>query len=190
MKKEMAIVLAALLIFLTACYDGMSTSGNGDLSNVTLILNGEKLDVYTGHYFQHEENLEIPLSAFLSSVGAEYADSAANKYGSQCYSVMANRYVIVSDLHLFMPEADYLELLTRSEAEGKTLTRENTGDLGLLPRNNSLVLAEKDQSGETYSGIWVDEISLMRALRESGIEITIAYDAAANTLYVTLPVAE
>ena len=135
------------------------------------------------HYFPNEEFAAIPLEAFLRSIGAEYADSLVNEYGKQCYSFMNKRFVVVSDLHLFMEEAAYLELV----AEGKELSRESVADLGLLPRNESKVLMDKDVSNIEYSGIWVDHVSLMNALQESGIVISIEYDYSANTLTVTLP---
>ena len=187
MKKITVILIILMMLSLTACQIGLPTPRNGSSSDVKLILNGEKLDVYTTHYFVSDEFVEIPLGAFLHSVGAEYADSPLNEYGSYCYSFMSKRYVIIRDLHLFMLEEDYWELLSRWEADGKELTRETATDMGLLPRNESKVLADKDETNVASSGIWVDHVSLMNALRESGIDITIVYDHSANTLTVTLP---
>lgn len=183
MKRITAVLLAVFLIFLAGCQASSVIPGNGSSTDLKLILNGEKLDVYTMHYFTNEEFAAVPLGAFLQSVGAEYADSPVNEYRKKCYSFMDKRYVIIPDLHLFMEEGAYLELV----AEGKELSRESAADLGLLPRNESKVLADKDETNVEYSEMWIDHVSLMNALRESGIEISIEYDYSANTMRVTLP---
>ena len=151
-----------------------------------LILNGEKLDVYTSHYGVTEEYAVIPLTAFLMSVGAEYADSPLNEYGIQCYSFMGKRYIVVPNMHLFMLEDDYRTLLKELNDQGKWLSRETVADCGLLPRNESKVLDTNETDAE-LAGIWVDHISLMNALIESGIDITIEYDYSTRTITVTLP---
>lgn len=183
MKRIIAVLLAAALLIMTGCRPSIVAPGDGSSADMKLILNGKKLDVYTMHYFHNEEFTSIPLEAFLCSLGAEYADSSANEDGKQCYSFQGKRYVIVPDLHLFMEEGTYLELM----AEGKDLTRENVADLGLLPRNKCKVCADSDESDVELAEMWVDHISLMKALRESGIDITIAYDYSAITLSVILP---
>lgn len=153
----------------------------------TLILNGKKLDVYTSHYWLEEEYAEIPLGAFLSSIGAEFADSPLNEYGIQCYSLLGKRYILIGDLHLFMPEEDYIAFLAELEESGQALSRETAADRGLLPLNESFIPMMINRTPEESGGIWTDHVSLMNALRESGIDITIEYDYAARTITVTLP---
>lgn len=145
------------------------------------ILNGQELDVYTSHYFIKEDYVEIPLTAFLASIGAKYADSPFNSYDVECYSFMGKRYIVSGTYHLFMLEEDYIKL-TESV---KSLTRENTENVGLLPRVNNICWANKSDSVQ-WGEIWIDHISLMNALKESGIDITIDCDYKEETLLVTL----
>ena len=150
MKRIAALLFATvLLLALPACTDkksgqkptNPSTSGPTDVpapgpnfpDAPILILNGEKLDVYTSHYGVTEEYAVIPLTAFLMSVGADYADSPLNEYGIQCYSFMGKRYIEVDYMHLFMFEDDYKTLLKELKDEGKELSQETVADCGLLP---------------------------------------------------------
>ena len=153
----------------------------------TLILNGKQLDVYTSHYNVTEEYASIPLSAFLQSLGAEYADSPLNEYGVQCYSFMGNRYIINGRMHLFMFEDDYKAFLKELDDTGNELSKETASERGLLPKNQSKVLLNTDETNIEYAEIWSDHESLMNALRESGIDITIEYDFETRTITVVLP---
>ena len=155
----------------------------------TLVLNGNTLDVYTSHYFAREEYAIIPLTAFLQSVGAEYADSPLNEYGRQCYSFMGNRYIFVGSMHLFMLENDYIDLLNTLAEDGVEPSKENTADKGLLPRDENAYFSEVSADGTLveWGQIWIDHISLMNALRESGIDITIEYDYPTKTITVIMP---
>ena len=152
----------------------------------SLILNGKKLDVYTSHYDICEEYAVIPIEAFLMSVGAEYSDSPLNKYGTQCYSFMGKRYVVIGEYHLFMLEDDYEPLLQKLCEDGIPFFKETAADYGLLPKNKSKVLPGED-SGIIWGTIWTDHISLMNALIESGVDITIKHDYSTRTITVTLP---
>ncbi len=173
------LLVAAMLFALTAC------AGGWDPDAPKLKLNGKRLRVYTSHYSLHEEYVFIPLSAFLMSVGAEYADSPLNEYETKCISFMGNRYVIHANMHLFMLEKDYMALLKELEDANKKLSRQTVADRGLLPKNESIF---PENPNVTYWGeIWTDNISLMNALRESGIDITIDYEYSSRTISVTLP---
>ena len=175
-----ALLLAAVTLFaLTAC------AGGWDPDAPKLKLNGKRLRVYTSHYSLDEEYVFIPLSAFLRSIGAEYADSPLNEYGTQCYSFMGNRYVINGNMHLFMLEKDYMALQKELEDANEKLSRQTAADRGLLPKNESIF---PENPNVTYWGeIWTDNISLMNALRESGIDVTIDYKYSSRTISVTLP---
>ena len=196
MKKLVVFILATvMLVAFASC-----TNPKNDLENnaplvvgenfpnaPTLILNGKQLDVYTSHYNVTEEYASIPLTAFLQSVGAEYADSPLNEYGVQCYFFMGKRYVINGRMHLFMFEDDYKAFLKELDDEGKELSKETATKRGLLPKNQSKVLLNPDETNIEYAEIWCDHDSLMNALRKSGIDITIEYDYEARTITVTLP---
>ena len=195
MKRIIALLLTTtLFLALTACTNKGSYTeqtitpvvGENFHNAPNLILNGEVLDVYTSHYYVTEEYAGIPLVAFLQSIGADYADSSLNEYGIQCYSFMGKRYIVVPDMHLFMLEDDYTAFLEKLDDEGKELSRKETADCGLLPKNESNF--SLDTNGTVYwAEIWADHISLMNALRESGIDITIEYDYSNRTITVTLP---
>lgn len=195
--KRITVLLftAVLLLALAACTnkspnpDPISppTVGENFPDAPTLILNGEALDVYTSHYKVTEEYAVIPLTAFLMSIGAEYADSPLNEYGIQCYSFMSKRYIVVPDMHLFMLEDDYNAFLNKLNEEGKELSRETAADCGLLPKNESKVSFDTNGTTLYWGEIWIDHISLMNALTESGIDITIEYDYSTRTITVTLP---
>ena len=195
MKKLTILLLATVLILTFAsCTNQKNDSENNVPSIVwgnhpdapTLILNGKELDVYTSHYNVTEECASIPLSAFLKSVGAEYADSPLNEYGVQCYSFIGKRYIINGSMHLFMLEDDYKAFLKELDDAGKELSKETAAERGLLPKDESKVLLNAKETIE-YGEIWSDHDSLMNALRESGIDITIEYDYEARTITVTLP---
>ena len=121
------------------------------------------------------------------SIGAEYADSPLNEYGIQCYSFMGKQYIVVPDMHLFMLEDDYIAFLEKLEEEGKELSRETTEDCGLLPKNEDNISWVTDATILYSAEMLVDHISLMNALRESGIDITIEYDCSKRSITVTLP---
>ena len=153
--------------------------------DVTLVLNGDTLDVYTMHYHAREDRVEIPLSAFLQSIGAEYADSPYNAYGTKCYVFQNRRYVFVPDMHLFMLEHEYTAFLKELEEAGQSLSRETTADRGLLPKTERTFPLYEDVV--EWAEIWVDSISLMNALRQSGVDITVDYSYSTKTIAVTLP---
>jgi len=193
-KTLVVTVVIVLLIAFSSC-----TNQKNDLENnaplvdgdntpnaPTLILNGKQLDVYTSHYNVTEEYASIPLSAFLRSLGAEYADSPLNEYGVQCYSFMGNRYIINGRMHLFMFEDDYKAFLKELDDTGKELSKETASERGLLPKNQSKVLLNTDETNIEYAEIWSDHESLMNALRKSEIDITIEYDYEARTISVIL----
>ncbi len=194
-KTLSAMVLIVLLISFTSCISSKIDVQQNDSDGVgenfsnapTLILNGKKLEVYTSHYNVTEEYVSIPLSAFLQSLGAEYADSPLNEYGVQCYSFMGKRYIINGNMHLFMIEDDYKSFLKELDNEGKELSKETASVRGLLPKNQSKILLNTDETNIEYAEIWSDNDSLMNALRESGIDITIEYDYEARTIIVSLP---
>lgn len=194
-KTLVVTVVIVLFITFTSCTNQKNDLENnaplvdgGNTPNApTLVLNGKELDVYTSHYNVTEEYASIPLSAFLQSVGAEYADSPLNEYGVQCYSFMGNRYIINGRMHLFMFEDDYKAFLKELDDTGKELSKETASERGLLPKNQSKVLLNTDETNIEYAEIWSDHESLMNALRESGIDITIEYDYEARTITVILP---
>lgn len=194
-KTLVVTVVIVLLIAFSSCTNQKNDLENnapsivwGNHSNApTLILNGKQLDVYTSHYNVTEEYASIPLSAFLQSLGAEYVDSPLNEYGVQCYSFMGNRYIINGRMHLFMFEDDYKAFLKELDDTGKELSKETASERGLLPKNQSKVLLNTDETNIEYAGIWSDHESLMNALRKSGIDITIEYDYEARTITVILP---
>ena len=190
MKKTLILILAtalALLLVLTACSKEKPTPEQNIYITPKLVLNGEELDVYTLHYEITEEYAKIPLTAFLHSIGAEYASSPLNTYGTQSYSFMGKRYVVVPNLHLFMLEDDYKVFVQKLENENKELSQETTADCGLLPKKNSIIPEVSNGTVLESAEIWVDHISLMNALIKSGIDITIEYDYSAQSVNVTLP---
>ena len=194
-KTLVVTVVIVLLIAFSSCTNQKNDLENNAPSIVwgnhpnapTLILNGKQLDVYTSHYNVTEEYASIPLSAFLQSLGAEYADSPLNEYGVQCYSFMGNRYIINGRMHLFMFEDDYKAFLKKLDDDGKELSKEIASERGLLPKNQSKVLLDTDETNIEYAEIWCDHDSLMNALRKSEIDITIEYDYKARTITVILP---
>lgn len=193
-KTLVVTVVIVLLIAFSSCTNQKNDLENNAPSIVwgnhpnapTLILNGKQLDVYTSHYNVTEEYASIPLSAFLQSLGAEYADSPLNEYGVQCYSFMGNRYIINGRMHLFMFEDDYKAFLKELDDTGKELSKGTASERGLLPKNQSKVLLNTDETNIEYAEIWSDHESLMNALRESGIDITIEYDFETRAITVTL----
>lgn len=196
MKRITALLFASILLLtLTACNDKSSgiepattpVPEENIYISPTLILNGEVLDVYTLHYDVTEEYAVLPLNAFLLSIGANFARSTLNEYGIQCYSFKGNRYIVASDMHLFMLEDDYISLLNKLDDEGKELSRETSTDYGLLPKSESKVSLNTNGTIFYSSEIWVDHISLMNALTESGIDITIESDYSNKIISVTLP---
>ena len=186
MKRLTALLLILVLLTVTACEgkgSGRLQAAGGNFPDAPiLILNDEKIDVYTSHYYITEEYAEIPLQAFLQSIGAETAESSLNGYGIQCYAFMGKRYIVAADLHLFMLEEDYMAFLEQLKEEGKELTRETAENCGLLPKNECTGEAE-----EYRADLLVDHLSLMNAFVESGVNITIQYDYATRTITVTLP---
>lgn len=193
-KTLVVTVVIVLLITFTSCTNQKNDLENnaplvdgGNTPNApTLVLNGKELDVYTSHYNVTEEYASIPLSAFLQSVGAEHADSPLNEYGVQCYSFMGKRYVINGRMHLFMFEDDYKAFLKELDDDDKELSKETAAKRGLLPKNQSKVLLNTDETNIEYAEIWSDHESLMNALRKSGIDITIEYDFETRAITVTL----
>ena len=184
--KRITVLLFTLILLLalTACTNGV---GENFPDAPKLILNGEVLDVYTSHYHVTEECAGIPLEAFLKSIGADYADSELNEYGIQCYSLKGKRYIVVPDMHLFMLEDDYVAFLEKLDEEGREVSQETTEDCGLLPKSESNFSWDMNGTAEYATAMYVDHISLMNALRESGIDITIEYDYSNRTITVTLP---
>lgn len=182
-----SLLIVVLLVTFCAC-ENLNSSGDENLNfsgELRIILNGKKLDVYTMHYYYDEEYAAVPLSAFLHSIGAEYADSPLNTYESSCYSFMGERFVFVPNVHLFMLEDDYLAFLEQLEEDGKSLTRETARDSGLLPISKSEIYPNGDDSIER-TDMLVHYETLMKALIECGIDITIDYDYTTLSINVTL----
>ena len=202
------LITAVFLLTLSACDKTITTPNDNDIDNAeptathvapggnfpdapTLILNGKTLDVYTSHYELTEERAVVPLYAFLSSIGARYTDSPVNEYGEECYAFSGMRFVCVPDMHLFMLENDYLDFLRELEKEGKQLSRVTTADCGLLPKNrcwDCKRFSDTDSDGTLNvisAGLWVDHVSLMNALINCGINITIEYNYSTRTITVT-----
>ena len=181
MKRMLSLFLIVIfVIIMSGCSDGC---GSGTLK---IVLNGEELDVYTMHYGIFEEFVSIPLDAFLLSLGAERLDPPENNgYNTERYSLAGNRYVFVPSLHLFILEADYYALIDRLKGEGKQLSQLSSMDAsayGLLPLSES-----KFYVNESNRVVYItDHITLMNALKESGIDITIEYDYSKKILDVIL----
>ena len=174
-----ALLSAMLLLTLTACTGGNSPDAPH------LVLNGKRLHVYTSHYFVKEDYIEIPLQAFLTSIGAEYADSSLNAYGITCYSFMGKRYIVDEFAHLFMLEDDYVALAEELNKDGKQLSRKNAAGRDLFSENENELSISANESGKAE--IWADHVSLMNALRKSGVDITIDFDSSTRTITVDLP---
>lgn len=195
MKKFIMLFLfVALVLSGVACADQDSTLeqdeiyvGSNFSESPTLILNGTELNVYTSHYQLTEEHAFIPLSAFLKSIGAEYADSPLNEYGTQCYSLAGKRYVLIPDMHLFILENDYNKLLEKLDTEGKVLSKDTVKNQGLLPKNESKYSEIENGTVTDMDQIWIDHVSLTNALKESGININIEYEYTTRTITVTMP---
>ena len=182
LSRLSALLMAAVLLALTACAGGY----NPDAPR--LKLNGKRLDVYTEHYLISEDCAIIPLTAFLESIGAEYADSPLNEYHITCYSFMGKRYVVDENSRLFMLEDDYVTLSKELQSEGKSLSRKNAAGRDLFSENEDEFFLPSDEHYTVlWSGMWVDHVSLMNALRKSGVDITIEYDYATRTISVSLP---
>ena len=188
MKRIISLLLFAVLIVAFCACETLNSSGDEILNysgDLRIVLNGKELDVYTMHYYYDEEYAAVPLSAFLKSIGAEYADSPLNTYESRCYSFIGKRFVFVPNVHLFMLEDDYNVFLEQLEEDGKSLTRATARDSGLLPISKSEIYPNGDDSIERAE-ILVHYETLMNALIESGIDITIEYDFEALAINVTL----
>ena len=185
MKRMLSLFLIVIfIIIMSGCSDGC---GSGTLK---IVLNGEELDVYTMHYGIFEEFVSIPLDAFLLSLGAERLDPPENNgYNTERYSLAGNWYVFVPSLHLFILEADYYALIDRLKGEGKQLSQLSSMDAsayGLLPLSES-----KFYVNESNRVVYItDHITLMNALKESGIDITIEYDYSKKILDVILITSE
>lgn len=193
MKRIAILLFSVLFLFsLASCANsGVKSDSDAPLpagenfDNVPeLILNGNSLDVYTSHYYLEKDRVFIPLDAFLKSLGAEFADSPLNTSETEVYSFMEKNYVVADSLHLFMLEDDYIKLTEDFLEENKALTAEAVKNTGLLPKSSSKF--SPPESWLEY-GIWSDHISLMNALKNSGIDITIEYDYENRTIDVTLP---
>ena len=196
MKRIIVLLLISVLIFnFSACKDIDSSLGDcKDVApsgawmdvyfsgDIKIILNGKRLDAYTMHYGIEEEYAVIPLTAFLQSIGAKYADSPLNTYETECYVLMGEHYVVYDDKHLFMLEDDYLALLDELDCAYSQLSQEDVCDRGLLPLCESKIYLNNVHGGAFLT----DHITLMNALTESGIDITINYDYSKMILDVTL----
>ncbi|MBQ7385824.1 MAG: hypothetical protein IJW04_04875 [Ruminococcus sp.] len=196
MKKAITILLSVtLLLFCVACtsqepdleQNKPPVPGENHPNAPTIVLNGKELDVYTSHYNLTEEYAFIPLAAFLHSIGAEYADSPLNEYGTQCYSFDGKQYVVVPDMHLFILENDYNELVKELDAHGKKLSRETVEDKGLLPKSESKYPGITNATVIEWAVIMADHVSVENALKESGVDINIEYDYANRTITVIMP---
>ena len=181
LRRCFAVFLfGVLLLSLSSC------AGGNTFDAPRIVLNGKKLHgVYTSHYSVKEDCVVIPLSAFLLSIGAEYADSPLNAYHVTCYSFMGKRYVLDDDARLFMLEDDYVTLSNELDAEGKELTRKNAAGRDLFSENDDAISIPTNEA--TWSTVYVDHVSLMNALRKSGIDITIQFDYSKRKIIVDCP---
>ena len=189
MKKIVVVLFLAVLLIALVLYTyerpafpELSDQKFNSSGVMKIYLNDRPLDVYTMHYGIEEEYAVIPLTAFLMSIGAEYADSPLNTYETECFDLMGERYVVYSDKHLFMLEEDYLALLDELDCVYTQLSRKDVFDRGLLPFSDCKICSISTHSGV----ILTDHISLMKALKESGIDITIEYDYSKMILDVIL----
>ena len=180
LRRFVAVLLfAGLLLALSSCAGGYLPD------SPQIVLNGKKLrGVYTNQYIVREDLVLIPLSAFLESIGAEYADSPLNEYRVRCYSFMGKRYVLNDKARLFMLEDDYVILLNELEAEGKELSRRNAAGRDLFSEIDDAISKPTEKE---WTGFDVDHVSLMNALRKSGIDITIQVDYSTRTIIVDCP---
>jgi hypothetical protein len=93
--------------------------------------------------------------------------------------------MLIDTAHLFVLEADYYSLIDQLEQVGKCISQLSFDELsnyGLLPLSESKVYLSESRSGPLLT----DHVTLMNALRESGIDITIEYDYSKMILDVTL----
>ena len=207
MKKGISLLLVAMLLLALAACAGPNVD-----DAPKLVLNGKKLNVYTSHYVLSEECAYIPVGAFLKSIGAEYADSplyevenSPNPNSVQCYSFLGKRYVLDRDSRLFMLEENYLAFVEEVDSEWNKLAPGIIKDSGLHADDEALIrfLDEErmklmqtrakgrgllpNEEPPCFDGNRVDHISLMKALNDSGVDITMEYNYVTRTINVFLP---
>lgn len=212
MKKIIAVLLISVLSFgLFGCEseESMDNTSGMDLNSIfetnvshtedimatdviykyepIVFLNGKELDTYTLSYRVAQDHAVIPVTAFLMALGGDYADSPLNKYGRQCYTFMGKRYLAIPDMHLFILEEDYEDLRNELEEAGIPFSRDGVAGMGLLPRKSNKAVLNMDETVIEWGEIFVDHFSLVNALKECGVEITIEHDYENNTINVIMP---
>jgi hypothetical protein len=139
------------------------------------ILNGKELDVYTEHYFIAGTDDDIPLNAFLSSIGSYYVDSPYNKYQVQCYEIEGIRYIYDWESQVFALAEQYDSVVQAAKAQGRTPTNADFRTINLLP-----------DGIEMQAEAWLDHSTLESVLRKMGLDITIEIDREENAIRVTM----
>ena len=139
------------------------------------ILNGKELAVYTGHYFIAGTDDDIPLNAFLSSIGSYYVDSPYNKYQVQCYEIEGIRYIYDWESQVFALAEQYDSVVQAAKAQGRTPTNADFRTINLLP-----------DGIEMQAEAWLDHSTLESVLRKMGLDITIELDREENAIRVTM----
>ena len=160
MKRIILFVIVSLIMSGCAITPGTVTE-----PSVHLFLNGEELKVYTEHYLMTETDTNIPVEAFLSSIGA----TQINYPKVACDELLGVAFVTDRDSQLFMLEEDYAALVKRLQQEGKELSKYTTKGQSLL---------------QSFDGVRAEYKDLERVLNECGIEITIDCNYQAKSIYV------
>ena len=140
------------------------------------ILNGKELDVYTEHYFIAGTDDDIPLNAFLSSIGSYCVDSPYNKYQVQCYEIEGIRYIYDWESQVFALAEQYDSVVQAAKTKGRMPTEAEFQAIDLLPAGV-----------EMQAEAWLDHSTLESVLRKMGLDITIELDREENAIRVTLP---
>ncbi len=149
--------------------------GGGSSFGPAFILNGKELDVYTEHYFIAGTDDDIPLNAFLSSIGSYYVDSPYNKYQVQCYEIEGIRYIYDWESQVFALAEQYDSVVQAAKTKGRMPTEAEFQTIDLLP-------AEVEMQAEA----WLDHSTLESVLRKMGLDITIELDREENAIRVTM----
>lgn len=149
--------------------------GGGSSFGPAFILNGKELDVYTEHYFIAGTDDDIPLNAFLSSIGSYYVDSPYNKYQVQCYEIEGIRYIYDWESQVFALAEQYDSVVQAAKTKGRMPTEAEFQAIDLLPAGV-----------EMQAEAWLDHSTLESVLRKMGLDITIELDREENAIRVTM----
>jgi hypothetical protein len=110
--------------------------GGGSNFGPAFILNGKELDVYTEHYFIAGTDDDIPLNAFLSSIGSYYVDSPYNKYQVQCYEIEGIRYIYDWESQVFALAEQYDSVVQAAKTKGRMPTEAAYSSAALVALNS------------------------------------------------------